>query len=81
MSNLKYPQLCANIIKSLQEQGELLPNIEYMASKGIIRKTSNTGSYSVIFHGTAKECYSFLEGIQYLATANFTTNKNTNNND
>lgn len=76
MSNVKYPQLCANLIRILKEQGELLPNIEYMSSKGLIRRTSNTGSYSVIFYGTAKEVFSFLEGIQYAAFANFPTNKN-----
>ncbi len=75
MSNAKYPKLCANLIKSLQEQGELLPNIEYMASKGLVRRNENT-SFSVIHYGTAKEVFAFLEGVQYMAFANLPTNKN-----
>ncbi len=74
MSNVKYPELCRNLIKSLKEQGELLQNIEYMSNKLV--RTHEAGNYSVIHYGTAKECYAFLEGIQFVAFANLPTNQN-----
>lgn len=74
MSNVKYPDLCRKLIKSLKEQGELLPNIEYMPNRLV--RTHEGGNYSVIQYGSPKEIFAFLEGIQFVAFANLPTNQN-----
>lgn len=75
MQKQNYSVLVRTLLQDLQER-KLLPTFyTFISGKGLARKNSTAGNYSIEEYGSAKEIYYFLCGVQHANLLNLPTNK------